>query len=420
MSQESSTTATHEFRGQAGPIFACMLGLACGIATLGLPYSIGVFIPHLRAQFGWTFTQILLVQPIVTVAVVAMAATIGWIVDRHGARRPIIVSQIGFGLGLCAMGAFTQSLFSFYLLYFLTALAAGGTLAITFTKLLSARFERRRGLALGLALSGTGLCSFLFQPYLAWVVAHYGWRVGYFAIGLLPICLALPATLIWLHDAKPDARKLRDDPKQPPAMALRGIPLQQALHDRRFWALAVVFFLFSGVITGVLNNFVPILIEKGYAPMRAAEIAGVFGLAVIVGRIGIGALIDRYWAPLVGLCFFVPSAIGIALLAGPAQGTLLTIFCVALAGLAAGAEVDLMAYLVSRYFGLLDFGKIYAAIYVGFALGPGLCVPLFAWSRDHYGSYSVGLYGVASGMLLATLVLMMVGRYPDEFTPARE
>jgi MFS family permease len=405
----------NEILAQAGPIFASMLGLACGVATLGLPYSIGVFVKPLQAQFGWTFTQIFLVQPIVTVAVVFMAALVGWIVDRYGARRAIVVSQVGFGLGLMAIGAFTRSLTSFYVLYFLMALAAGGTLAITFTKLLSSRFDRQRGLALGLALSGTGVCSFLFQPFLAWVVANYDWRTGYFAIGLLPICLALPATLRWLHDAPrgaPVAQSAHADAGHEPAAADPGLALAEVLRGWRFWALALVFLLFSGAITGVLNNFVPILMEKGYDAVRAAEIAGTFGLAVIVGRIGIGALIDRYWAPMVGFCFFIPSAIGMALLAGPPPGTALTILFVALAGLAAGAEVDLMAYLVSRYFGLRDFGKIYAGIYIGFALGPGVLVPAFAWLRDATGDYSVGLLGVAVAMVLSALVLLTMGRYP--------
>jgi MFS family permease len=401
-------SAHPEIRAQFGPIVASMIGLACGVATLGLPYSIGVFTKPLQAEFGWSITEIFLVQPIVTAAVVLMSFWLGRVVDRGGARRAIILSQLGFGLGLAAIGLFTESLLSFYVLYGLMALAAGGTLAITFMKLLTARFDRDRGLALGLALCGSGFTSFVIQPmYLAPIVQAYGWRAGYVAIGLLPIVLALPATLLWLRDA-PAAVVAT------PASGARlpGMSLGAALRDYRFWALAGVFFLFSAAVTAVLNSFVPILMDKSYDAVTAARIAGTFGLAVIVGRVGIGWLLDRLWAPGVGCAFFLASALGMALLSLPAQSTPLTLLYVALAGLAAGAEVDLMAYLVSRYFGLLDFGKIYAGIYVGFALGPGLLVPAFGWAHDRYASYAPGLLGVAVTMLLSGLVLLTLGRYP--------
>ncbi len=411
------STARSEIRAQLGPLVASMLGLALGIATLGLPYSIGVFIKPLQAEFGWTLTQIFVVQPIVTVAVVLMSVWLGRVVDRGGARRAIVVSQLGFGVGLAAIGVFTNSLWSFYLLYGLMALAAGGTLAITFMKLLASRFDRQRGLALGLALCGSGFTSLVVQPlYLAPIVAAYGWRWGYVAIGVLPIVLALPATLLWLRDAPVVVPS--GGPAAVAALPVAGLRLREALRDYRFWALVMVFFLFSGAVTGVLNNFVPILTEKSYDAVTAAEIAGAFGLAVIVGRIGIGWMLDRLWAPAVGCAFFAASAAGMALLAGPGQGTPATLLFVALAGLAAGAEVDLMAYLVSRYFGLLDFGKIYAGMYVGFAVGPGFLVPAFARMHDLYDGYEMGLYAVAAAMLLSGCMLLTLGRYPPRFAPS--
>ena len=88
------------------------------------------------------------------------------------------------------------------------------------------------------------------------------------------------------------------------------------------------------------------------------------------------------------------------------------------AGLAAGAEVDLMAYLASRYFGLREFGRIFAALYVGFALGPGVMVPLFGRLRDLSGSYDSGLYMVAAGIALFGVLLLGLGPYPSQFAAA--
>jgi hypothetical protein len=90
----------------------------------------------------------------------------------------------------------------------------------------------------------------------------------------------------------------------------------------------------------------------------------------------------------------------------------LTLGVIALGGLAAGAEVDLLAYLVSRYYGLRHFGRIYAAVYVAFALGPGILVPLFGRLRDVSGSYAAGLAAVAAGIGLCGALLLTLGRYP--------
>jgi MFS family permease len=400
-----------EIRREAGAIFASTLGLSCAISTLGLPYSIGVMVEPLKREFGWTLSEIMDVQIIVAAAVVIMAAAIGHAVDRYGARRIILGSQLGFALGMAALGAFTTSLLLFRVIYGLTALAAGGTIAVTFMKLLTRRFDRDRGLALGIALAGTGLSSMVYQPLLTEVVDRFGWRWGYALIGVLTMTLAWPAAYKWLHDL-PANSAVGVEQAQRDSI---GHSLAEALRSWRFWILFFVFFMFSGAITGVLNNFVPILTEQGYPRLEAAAIAGTFGIAVVVGRIFIGAMLDRWWAPMVGFAFFVPSALGMALLGQPGFETWLRIAFVALAGLAAGAEVDLMAYLVSRYFGLRAFGKIYGWVYVGFALGPAALVPLFARARDASGDYALSLIGVGGVLLGSAVLLLLLGRYPPQY-----
>jgi predicted MFS family arabinose efflux permease len=237
------------------------------------------------------------------------------------------------------------------------------------------------------------------------------------AISLLILLVALPVALAWARDpprtmAAADAKILDDK--------LPGLSLGQALRGYRFWVLFGIFFLFSGGITGVLNNFVAILTELGYSRSAAGDTAGmVFGLSLILGRIFIGLMLDRIWAPLVGCVFFLASATGIALLGQPGFGPGAHSFFIALCGLAAGAEVDLMAYLVSRYFGVRELGKIYGGVYIAFAMGPGPLVPAFGWLRDTTGSYQTGLLWVGVSLGCAGLLLLTLGRFPAAFRPQR-
>jgi predicted MFS family arabinose efflux permease len=404
-----------EIRREWRVLVATIMGMSCAIATLGLPYSIGVMIEPLRREFGWTVAEIMGVQPIAAVSVVLMSAVVGYWVDRRSARPLIIASHIGFGSSMVALGLLTHSIWSFYGIYCIAALLGGGMLAVSYMKMVVPRFDRERGLAVGISLIGSGLSSFLYQPQLVRIVDRWGWRAGYVAIGLLILLVALPIALAWARDpprtmAAADAKILEDQ--------LPGLSLGQALRGYRFWVLFGIFFLFSGGITGVLNNFVAILTELGYSRSAAGDTAGmVFGLSLILGRIFIGLMLDRIWAPLVGCIFFLASASGIALLGQPGFGPDSHRFFIALCGLAAGAEVDLMAYLVSRYFGVRALGKIYGGVYIAFALGPGPLVPAFGWLRDTTGSYQTGLLWVGVSLGCAGLLLLTLGPFPAAFRP---
>lgn len=410
-----------EFRSDWGVVLASFAGLAFGVATLAVSYTIGVFIEPLSQEFGWSRAQILTAGTIVSLAVAGLSLGVGWLTDRYSIRRLVIVSQLAFGLMFFVIGAFVGDLWSFYIFYFLMAAAGAATIAVPFAKLITAKFVRHRGLALGLAMAGSGLCGLVVPAYAAYVVETFGWRAGYFAIGLLPLLVALPLSLLFVHDLP--AETPRAAAAEPKAQALPGLrggdkTVGEALRGYRFWVLFIIFLIGSCVMTALITNFVPILGDQGYPATQAAAIAGSFGLAVIAGRVVVGFLIDRYWAPLVGFLLFVPAVVAIVLLAGGELGTTALVATIFVSGFAAGAEVDLMGYLVSRYFGLRHFGKLFAGIYVGFALGPGATTPLFGASRDQFGTYAQGLYIAAAALAIAALLFLILGRYPETEEPA--
>lgn len=418
---DTSTRApAGELRGQLGAVLASMMGLAFSIATLGFTYSIGAFVNPLVEEFGWTRQDILSAQLFITVPTIFTSAAVGWFADRHGVRYLILTSQALFGLSFFALGIFLDSLTTLYTIYFLMAVGAGGTVGIGFARLLSERFDRQRGLALGIAMSGTGLCGFLVPPYATWAIEQFGWRGGFAALGLLPLLISLPLSWRYLHDRPRDAAapvaathlSRSGEAAAGGADALPGLSLGGALRNYRFWFMSVGLLVCSGVVTAFVTNIVPLLQEQGQPASRAALAASVFGISVLLGRIAVGYLIDRYFAPWVGAALMFPAAAGVLGLAALDPGIGLSIAVVFIAGLAAGAEVDLMAYLCSRYFGLREYGRIFAGLYIAFAIGPGVFVPLFGRARDVTGGYDPGLYGVAAGIALFGVLLLLLGPYP--------
>ena len=191
-----------------------------------------------------------------------------------------------------------------------------------------------------------------------------------------------------------------------------GLSFQAALRTRRFWLLCAALFLASGASTGMSTNLVPLLVDRGFAAPQAANMAATFGLAVIAGRIVTGVLIDRFWAPGLVCWFIVPAAIATWFIANQPVGFGTALLLIAIVGLATGAEGDLLSYLVTRYFGMREYGRIFAAVFVVFIAAIAIAAPLFGRSYDLYGSYSGSMTVAAAAWLVCGALLLTLGRYP--------
>lgn len=136
------------------------------------------------------------------------------------------------------------------------------------------------------------------------MIGEWGWRAGYVAIGLLPLTIALPATWAWVREHR--GRDAADRRRE-----AVGVAAADAFRGWRFWAMMLAFFIVSGAATGLLTNAVPLLTSRGHSPVAAAGALSLFGIAVVVGRLLVGWLVDRFWAPLVGLAFLVPAGFAV-------------------------------------------------------------------------------------------------------------
>jgi len=190
--------------------------------------------------------------------------------------------------------------------------------------------------------------------------------------------------------------------------------LGAAVRQRRFAQIALAFFLIGFVVAGAIVHLVPLLVDRGLAMPSALHAAAALGFAVIAGRIVVGWLCDRFHAPYVAFCFLMlPVASFVLLLVhGPA------LVAVLLLGLAAGAEIDLLAYLASRSFGLRAYGEIYGWLLSIFSLGAGTGPVLIGLSFDRTGSYALTLGAGACLITLGALLVATLGPFPSQFAKA--
>src|SRR5712691_1797048 len=163
-------------------------------------------------------------------------------------------------------------------------------------------------------------------------------------------------------------------------------------------------------LAGCLIHLAPMLTDRGFSAQSAALATSLFGGGILLGRVGAGYALDRFLAVHVAVCFFCGTTLGIFLLWNGVAGGLVFLAAV-LVGLGQGAEFDLMAYLVSRYFGLRAFGEIYSYTFAAFTLG-GVVGPLLMGAGfDATGSYSLVLGGFVMATLLAAGLMTQLGPY---------
>jgi MFS family permease len=164
-------------------------------------------------------------------------------------------------------------------------------------------------------------------------------------------------------------------------------------------------------INGTITHVVALLTDRGIGLALATGALSGTGLALILGRILSGWCLDRFWGPYVAVGFFVLPMVGIATLASGAGG-MAPLLGAALCGLGIGAEVDLMAFFVSRYFGLRDYAKIYGTMFAVFSFGVGVGPALSGSSFDLYRSYTP-IFMVYEIMLAASCAIFLrLGPYP--------
>jgi MFS family permease len=158
--------------------------------------------------------------------------------------------------------------------------------------------------------------------------------------------------------------------------------------------------LFGG---GYLLHLISLLTERGIAPATAARVQSLIGVAVLCGRLGSGWALDRFPAPRVAAAAFTVSALGCALLL---QSNLALMSIAALAiGLTIGAELDILAYFVSRYFGLAGFGRLYGMAYGCLIIAGGTSPVLIAWLA-RLGGYPLALIVSTFGTIAGALILL--------------
>ena len=369
--------------------------------------SFGVLLTALCDEFGWSRGQVSLAFTLATLTAMLTMPLTGWLTDRLGARRPILVCSGLFGALYASLFFLAPQLWQLYAVFLLLGLVGPGTSAVPHASLISRWFTERRGLALGAVMCGTALGGVIWPSATQGLLDRFGWRNTYAISGAAVLLVAIPLLLLLLKEPAASART--SEQRVPDARA-GGLTRGEALRGSLLWLLLFAFFVISMSIHACMIHLVPLLKDRGMTPANATLAASVMGVAGMIGRLGVGYLLDRLPAERVPTFAFGLVAAGIFLLFAGATGTG-AYFAAALIGFGYGAESATIPYLVSRYFGMRSFGEIYSYLFITVPLGGALGPALMGVGFDRLGSYQLVLLSCSVATAIAALLMLRLSAY---------
>jgi len=237
-------------------------------------------------------------------------------------------------------------------------------------------------------------------------VARFGWQGGYYALAALALGIGLPVSWFLVHERHAD---------RAPGASRTGADSRGAwrlLADRRVLVLCLAGGLTFAPLIGIMGQLQPILTDRGLSPDTAAGLRGLLAVAVLVATAGTGVFLDRLWAPLVACIATLGPVLGCLLLAGAHSAAELGL-AIVLVGLAHGAEINILAYLTARYFGMRAYATIYGLNVMTISLFSAAGGALFGQAYDRLGNYSAVLLAGAACFAVSALCYLAMGRYPE-------
>jgi MFS family permease len=343
-----------------------------------------------------------------------MTPLFGNLIDRYGIRRVTLPATFFYGLSLCSFALLSSG--RFWAIFIMVGCASGFGACLgplVFSKSITAWFDKERGLALGIATCGVGLGTLALPALAEFVVKTFGWRIAYVTVGVTTFVLGFAMIALFVREPPGYLRHMREArarPAQGPQP--HGISTKAAITGtRQFWLLFVIFLLEGTACNGILSgHFVPLLMDRGYTPVAAVALLGTSGLAAMGARIIVGLGLDFVNGPIFSAIVMLLPAAGVGLLLTHA-GSPAPFFAAICIGLAIGAEVDMLGFFVSRYFGRHSFGTLYGLIFAAFVIGIGIGPSFLGFGHDHFHSYDPVLRVFFVALIVAATLFLPLGKY---------
>jgi len=382
---------------------AAFVGVMVSFAAM-VPFTFSLFLTPLQLAFGWKREAISQGFAIAALTVAACSPMIGSLLDRLPPRRIILPCIVVFAGAMASLSLLEGHIGQFYATYVVLGIVGNGTAQLAYSRAVLTWFDRRRGLALAVVLTGSGTGSILLPMLTQHVLTAQGWRSAYLVLGAVAL-LGIPLTGLLVRNG-PGV-----EAEPPPTAAKAGVG--GVLKTGVFWLIAIPVTLSALSINGAIAHLAALLTGRSISPSSAALALSMLGLSGIVGRLITGHLLDRMFAPFVSLAVLLLAGIGILTLAYATTAPM-GILGAFLIGFGSGSEADVVPYLIAKYFGRARFSTLYGLSWTAYAVGGAIGPVLMGRSFDQAGTYLTSkVVLLAVPLFLAGFLQLLLPRYPQ-------
>jgi predicted MFS family arabinose efflux permease len=368
----------------------------------------GLFIEPLERAFGWDRATLSMGPAIATAVTALLSPFYGALIDRFGSRRLGLPGVVVTMAGTCMFAFASGSKLQWVVMWIAFGLILTSIKSTIWTTAVAGTFDKGRGLALGLAVTGPAIAQTLVPPLGNFLIESFGWRAAYVWFGLGWGGVTLLVCWLFLRDAH-DRRPKADGAAR---AVLPGLYKREALRSRALLQVAVSSFVVMAMTIGLGIHLFPILTEAGVARSEAAWLLSLGGIAGIVGKLVTGALLDRFRPNWTGSLTMGVTAVTFVVLIRFLDSMPALIAALVINGYAAGSKTQITAFLTAGYAGMRNFGMIYGVMSALVALASGLGPWIAGKVYDTSGGYEPFLWAGAVGCVLGGGLLLALPPMP--------
>ncbi|MFC1933514.1 MFS transporter [Chloroflexota bacterium] len=388
--------------------------IASSFIMMGVNSSFGVFFKSLEGAFGLTraTTSAILSGRMAFSCISAFLG--GWAIDRYGPR--IVFSIMGFFIGLSLiLTSQTTSAWQLFMTYSMLLAIGVGASYVVMTSTVIRWFDRKRGLAFGIAGSGGGLGIAFIAPLSAFLIDSLEWRIALMILGGIAWLVILPVSQLLKKDpyeigALPDGATpgYQTPEDKQGTTSLKKVPLLRVFRTTSFWSFLFIWLLMASSTFFVMTHIVPHAIDLGFSATESATILSLSGITMIAGRLIAGVITDKLSAKVVAIICSLLQGVALMWLVWVQELWMLYLFGVVY-GLTVGGFGTSITVLIGRTFGSDDIGKILGVLETGIFIGGAIGAFFGGLIFDVSNSYTLAFL-IMAGTILARILLVIVIR----------
>lgn len=383
--------------------------IASASAGMGAGYLINhyvgnLFSPHLIEEFGWSRSDFALIGTL-GLLTLFIVPVVGRLTDLIGSKLIALIGVVSFPLTFVAFSFTNGSIVYFAGVTVLQTLFAGVTTSsMVYSRLIAERFMNARGLALAIMATMPAFIGVIGSPLLNRVIENEGWRIGYLVVaGYTAIVGGIAIAIMPGRPAEPGGRA------HPERKTRRARADYSEIFQSRTFRIIAAAFLLCNLIYPLQSTQMKLMLEEaGASSSAAAWMISLLAAGVLIGRFACGLALDRFPAHLVAAVALGMPSVGLIAVASGLTATPVLAASVMLMGLSLGAESDLAAYLVMRFFRLEIYGSVLGLVVASLALSAALgsvVLSITLRMADHFSVYMfiAGAASLTGGVLLLFL-----------------